>query len=186
MPVPGLLPSPAEDRAAGRRRYEVTIDGWVIVVTLESAERAALRERALRSVGGRRPRRAPGHPGAHPGTHRARLGDGRHRGRGGRPAAVRRGHEDGERGPLRRVPAPCRRSRSRWATASSWAPSWRSSGDEARMRWRTARIPSMRRGDRRAGPAVRVTEPADPGRERWRRRRAPRPCAARRSAGRRS
>ncbi len=48
MPVPRLLPSTAEDRAAARARYEVSIDGWVIVVTVESAERAALRERATR------------------------------------------------------------------------------------------------------------------------------------------
>ena len=37
-----------DDRAAGRTRYEVTVDGWVIVVTAESAARAALRERATR------------------------------------------------------------------------------------------------------------------------------------------
>jgi biotin carboxyl carrier protein len=42
-----LAPTP-EDRAAGRDRFEVTVDGWVIVVTAEPAERAALRERATR------------------------------------------------------------------------------------------------------------------------------------------
>ncbi|MFV2062269.1 MAG: acetyl-CoA carboxylase biotin carboxyl carrier protein subunit [Chloroflexota bacterium] len=34
------------DRAAGRRRYEATIDGWVLAVTVESTSRALLRERA--------------------------------------------------------------------------------------------------------------------------------------------
>jgi biotin carboxyl carrier protein len=34
------------DRRDGRRRYEVTVDGWVITVAAESASRAALRERA--------------------------------------------------------------------------------------------------------------------------------------------
>ena len=43
-----LLPPTTEDLAAGRTRYEVTVDGWVIVVTAESAARAALRERATR------------------------------------------------------------------------------------------------------------------------------------------
>jgi biotin carboxyl carrier protein len=38
-----------EDVAAGRRRFEVTVDGWVVVVSAEPAERAALRERALRT-----------------------------------------------------------------------------------------------------------------------------------------
>ena len=42
----------AEDAAAGRRRYEVTVDGWVISVSAEPAGRAALRERALRAGGG--------------------------------------------------------------------------------------------------------------------------------------
>jgi biotin carboxyl carrier protein len=47
-PVPRRLEPTAEDRAAGRDRFEVTVDGWVIVVTAESADRAALRERATR------------------------------------------------------------------------------------------------------------------------------------------
>ncbi len=42
-----LMPTP-EDIAAGRDRYEVTVDGWVIVVTAESGARAVLRERATR------------------------------------------------------------------------------------------------------------------------------------------
>ncbi len=46
--VPRRLPSTAADRAAGRGRFEVTVDGWVIVVTAEPAGRAALRERATR------------------------------------------------------------------------------------------------------------------------------------------
>jgi biotin carboxyl carrier protein len=45
--------SPSRDDAAtGRRRYEVTVDGWVISVSAEPAGRAALRERALRAGGG--------------------------------------------------------------------------------------------------------------------------------------
>ena len=38
----------AADRAVGRHRYEVTVDGWVFTVGVESAARAALRERASR------------------------------------------------------------------------------------------------------------------------------------------
>lgn len=40
------------DAAAGRRRFEATVDGWVIAVSAEPAGRAALRERALRAGGG--------------------------------------------------------------------------------------------------------------------------------------
>ncbi len=47
-PEPRRLPPTDDDRAAGRDRFEVTVDGWVIVVTAESAARAALRERATR------------------------------------------------------------------------------------------------------------------------------------------
>ncbi len=65
MPAPRLLPPTAEDRAAARARYEVTVDGWVIVVTVESAERAALRERATRLAA------AAGHAG--PQTLKARI-----------------------------------------------------------------------------------------------------------------
>jgi biotin carboxyl carrier protein len=46
--VPRQLLPTVEDVAAGRERYEVTVDGWVIEVTAESAARAALRERATR------------------------------------------------------------------------------------------------------------------------------------------
>ncbi len=46
------IPTLPDDAAAGRRRFEVTVDGWVITVTAEPAGRAALRERALRSGGG--------------------------------------------------------------------------------------------------------------------------------------
>jgi biotin carboxyl carrier protein len=40
----------ASDRADGRRRYEVTVDGWVLSVGVESAARAALRERATQAA----------------------------------------------------------------------------------------------------------------------------------------
>jgi len=43
----GVSPS---DRADGRRRYEVTIDGWVFSVGVESATRAALRDRATQAA----------------------------------------------------------------------------------------------------------------------------------------
>jgi biotin carboxyl carrier protein len=48
-----VRPAPAlpEDAAAGRQRYDVTVDGWVIAVSAELAARAALRERALRAGG---------------------------------------------------------------------------------------------------------------------------------------
>jgi biotin carboxyl carrier protein len=46
--VPRRLAPTAEDQFAGRDRFEVTVDGWVIVVTAEPADRAALRERATR------------------------------------------------------------------------------------------------------------------------------------------
>ncbi len=49
--VPRRLTQTAEDVATGRVRYEVTVGGWVIVVTAESAARAALRERATRLAG---------------------------------------------------------------------------------------------------------------------------------------
>jgi biotin carboxyl carrier protein len=50
-PVRELAALPG-DAGAGRRRFEVTVDGWVIGVSAEPAGRAALRERALRSGGG--------------------------------------------------------------------------------------------------------------------------------------
>ena len=37
-----------EDRASGRRRFEVVVDGWRFEVTTEPADRAALRDRAAR------------------------------------------------------------------------------------------------------------------------------------------
>ena len=40
----------ADDRAAGRRRFEVVVDGWRFEVLTESAERATLRERAARTA----------------------------------------------------------------------------------------------------------------------------------------
>ncbi|MCY7419137.1 MAG: biotin/lipoyl-binding protein [Chloroflexi bacterium] len=49
--VPRRLMPTAADVATGRARYEVTVDGWVIVVTVESAARATLRERATRLAG---------------------------------------------------------------------------------------------------------------------------------------
>ncbi len=39
-----------EDRASGRRRFEVVVDGWRFEVTTESASHAELRDRALRSA----------------------------------------------------------------------------------------------------------------------------------------
>jgi biotin carboxyl carrier protein len=44
-----LVPTP-EERADGASRYEVTVDGWVLQVRVESASRAALRERARRGA----------------------------------------------------------------------------------------------------------------------------------------
>ena len=38
------------DRADGRRRFEVTVDGWVLSVGAESASRAILRERAAKAA----------------------------------------------------------------------------------------------------------------------------------------
>lgn len=47
-----VVPPLDDDGAAGRRRFETTVEGWVISVSVEPAERAALRERALRAGGG--------------------------------------------------------------------------------------------------------------------------------------
>jgi biotin carboxyl carrier protein len=44
------LPDTAESRAAGQRRYEAVVDGWVLHVTVERADRARLRERAARAA----------------------------------------------------------------------------------------------------------------------------------------
>ena len=40
----------ASDRTDGRRRYEVTVDGWVFSVGVESASRAILRDRATQAA----------------------------------------------------------------------------------------------------------------------------------------
>ena len=40
----------AQDRIAGRRRFEVVVEGWRFEVTTESAERAELKDRALRAA----------------------------------------------------------------------------------------------------------------------------------------
>ena len=52
-PGPGVRRTEAlpGDAAAGRQRFEVTVDGWVIAVSAEPAARASLRERALRAGG---------------------------------------------------------------------------------------------------------------------------------------
>jgi biotin carboxyl carrier protein len=42
-------PTPT-DRTDGRRRYEVTVDGWVFSIGVESASRAILRERATQAA----------------------------------------------------------------------------------------------------------------------------------------
>ena len=58
LPPPGrgesvteLAPS-AEDRAHGRRRFEVLVGGWRFEAVVEPALQAALRERAARAVAG--------------------------------------------------------------------------------------------------------------------------------------
>jgi biotin carboxyl carrier protein len=43
------LPPTTEDRAAGRRRFEVIVEGWRFEVTAESGDRAELLERARSS-----------------------------------------------------------------------------------------------------------------------------------------
>ncbi|HYI22700.1 MAG TPA: acetyl-CoA carboxylase biotin carboxyl carrier protein subunit, partial [Candidatus Limnocylindrales bacterium] len=42
------LPATADDRATGRRRFEVVVGGWRFEATVEDAARAELRERAAR------------------------------------------------------------------------------------------------------------------------------------------
>jgi len=44
------LPGSAANAVLGRRGYEVVVDGWRFVVTVEPAARAALRERAARAA----------------------------------------------------------------------------------------------------------------------------------------
>jgi biotin carboxyl carrier protein len=46
--VTELTPT-TDDRAAGRRRFEVVVEGWRFEVTAESAARAELRDRARRA-----------------------------------------------------------------------------------------------------------------------------------------
>jgi biotin carboxyl carrier protein len=50
------LPLSADDRHRGRRRFEVTIDGWVLRVAVMSAARARLEERAGQAAGRAGPR----------------------------------------------------------------------------------------------------------------------------------
>jgi len=50
QPTVRKLPDSAESRAAGQRRYEAIVDGWVLHVTVERADRARLRERAARAA----------------------------------------------------------------------------------------------------------------------------------------
>lgn len=45
-----VLPQSPEDRAVGRRRLEVVVDGWRFEVTVEPAARAELRDKALRAA----------------------------------------------------------------------------------------------------------------------------------------
>jgi biotin carboxyl carrier protein len=49
------LPPVPDDRGAGRRRYEVVVDGWRFEVAVEPAARAALRDRARRAGEARGP-----------------------------------------------------------------------------------------------------------------------------------
>jgi biotin carboxyl carrier protein len=44
------LPGTGADSAFGRRSYEVVVDGWRFIVSVEPAARAALRERAARAA----------------------------------------------------------------------------------------------------------------------------------------
>jgi biotin carboxyl carrier protein len=45
------LPPSADDRAAGVRRFETTVDGWIFEVAVEDEPRALLREKAGRGAG---------------------------------------------------------------------------------------------------------------------------------------
>jgi biotin carboxyl carrier protein len=47
--VRGMSPT-ADDRAAGRRRFEVVVAGWRFEATVESATRADLRDKAARAA----------------------------------------------------------------------------------------------------------------------------------------
>ena len=46
------LPATADDRAEGRRRFEVVVDGWRFEAIVEDAARAELREKAARAAAG--------------------------------------------------------------------------------------------------------------------------------------
>jgi biotin carboxyl carrier protein len=46
------LPTTADDRRAGRRRFEAVVDGWSFQVTAEPGQRARLRDLAVRAHGG--------------------------------------------------------------------------------------------------------------------------------------
>lgn len=46
------LPRSAEDRALGRRRFEVLVAGWRFEALVEPAQQAALREKGTRAVAG--------------------------------------------------------------------------------------------------------------------------------------
>jgi biotin carboxyl carrier protein len=48
------VPATAEARAAGVRRFEVTVDGWTLRATVELEQRASLRERAAQDEEARR------------------------------------------------------------------------------------------------------------------------------------
>jgi biotin carboxyl carrier protein len=45
-------PASSEDLRAGRRHYEVVVDGWSFTVSVEPAQRARLRDLAVRAHGG--------------------------------------------------------------------------------------------------------------------------------------
>lgn len=51
----GGIADTAASRASGQRRYEAVVDGWVIRITVESAERAQLWELAARAATESRP-----------------------------------------------------------------------------------------------------------------------------------
>jgi oxaloacetate decarboxylase alpha subunit len=51
QPEVRTLPLSADDRAAGVRRFETTVDGWVFEVAVEDEPRALLREQAGQAAG---------------------------------------------------------------------------------------------------------------------------------------
>ena len=99
-PAPVAVAADRDDRAAGRSRFEVTVDGWVIV----GDRRVGGARRAPRAghAAGLGARATPG-----PRSSRAKIPgrvvrvwvDGRAQVAAGRAAAGHRGHEDGERDP---------------------------------------------------------------------------------------